>query len=47
MTGEDDGADTSDEEYGITDEDMELIEAFCAKRRYERSVYDLQKDSNR
>lgn len=41
MTERDDDAEGSGGEHGITDEDMKRIEAFCAKRRFERSADDL------
>jgi hypothetical protein len=47
MTVGEDSGDAPDAEHGITDEDMELIEAFLAKRRVERSAEDLLPKSNR
>lgn len=47
MTKEADGEEEADDEknpddeHGITEEDMKRIEAFCAKRRFDRSVEDL------
>lgn len=47
MTEEDDCADASDREYGITDDDMEQIEVFSEKQRFERSPDDLRRTSKR
>lgn len=47
MTEDDADADASSNEHRITDEDMEQIEAFSAKRRFERSADDLRPTSSR
>ena len=41
MTEGGDDAEESDDTSGITEEDMKRIEAFCAKRRFDRSADDL------
>lgn len=47
MSDSDDRGAASDDELGITDEDMEQIEAFSEKRRFERSTDDLRPTSKR
>jgi len=41
MTKEADDEEDTDDEHGITEEDMKRIAAFCAKRRFDRSAEDL------